>query len=65
MKKFISNNIHWLLLILVTANMISMLIISTNSKQDIVALSFSVIAFLSVAYLAFPTEIKKRKERKN
>lgn len=60
MSKFISNNIHWILIIFVIINLITIFVSSNDSKQDIVALIFGVIALLGVSFLAFYIEIKKK-----
>ena len=63
MKKFLSNNIHWILLIFVVMNLIIGVTNLTYSKQDIIAIFFGIVGLLGVTYLAFHIESQKRREK--
>ena len=63
MKKFLSNNIHWILLIFIVMNLISSFTNFTYSKQDIIAIFFGIVGLLAVTYLTFHIEAQKRREK--
>ncbi|MDP4103477.1 MAG: hypothetical protein Q8935_00875 [Bacillota bacterium] len=63
MKKFLSNNIHWILLIFVVINLIISFTNYTYSKQDIIAIFFGIAGLLGVTYLAFHIEAQKRRKK--
>jgi membrane associated rhomboid family serine protease len=63
MKKFLSNNIHWILLIFVVMNLIIGFTNFIYSKQDIIAIFFGIVGLLGVTYLAFRIEAQKRREK--
>ena len=63
MKKFLSNNIHWILLIFVVMNLFFGFTDFTYSKQDIIAIFFGIVGLLAVTYLAFHIEIQKRRKK--
>ena len=63
MKKFLSNNIHWILLIFVVMNLIIGFTNFTYSKQDIIAIFFGIVGLFGVTYLAFHIESQKRREK--
>ena len=63
MKKCLSNNIHWILLIFVVMNLFFGFTDFTYSKQDIIAIFFGIVGLLAVTYLAFHIEIQKRRKK--
>jgi cell division protein FtsW (lipid II flippase) len=63
MKKFLSKNIHWLLIIFVMINLIIGFTNFTYLKQDIIAIFFGMVGLLGVTYLAFHIEVQKRREK--
>ena len=63
MRKFLSNHIHWILLIFVVMNLITGFTNFTYSKQDIIAILFGIVGLLGVTYLAFHIEVQKRREK--
>jgi hypothetical protein len=63
MKKCLSNNIHWILLIFVVMNLVFGFTNFTYSKQDIIAIFFGIVGLLAVTYLAFHIEIQKRRKK--
>jgi len=64
MKKFLSNNIHWLLFIFVGINLIVGFINFTYSKQDFIAIIFGVVGLLGISYLVIHIEAQKRRRSK-
>ena len=62
-RKFLSRNIHWLLIIFVVINLITGFINFTYSKQDIIAMFFGIVGLLGVTYLSFRIEVQKRREK--
>ncbi|SER51651.1 hypothetical protein [Psychrobacillus sp. OK032] len=64
MKKFLSNNIHWLLFIVVGINLIVGFINFTYSKQDFIAIFFGIVGVLGITYLVIHIEIRKRRRPK-
>ena len=63
MRKFLSKNIHWLLIIFVVINLITGFTNFTYSKQDIIAMFFGIVGLLGVTYLSFRIEVQKRREK--
>lgn len=63
MRKFLSKNIHWLLIIFVVINLIIGFTNLTYSNQDIIAIFFGIVGLLGVIYLAFRIEVQKRSEK--
>ncbi|WP_342430114.1 hypothetical protein [Neobacillus sp. FSL H8-0543] len=63
MKKFLSKNIHWLLIIFVVINLIIGFTNFTYSKKDIIAIFFGMVGLIGVTYLAFHIEVQKRREK--
>ena len=63
MKKFLSEYIHWLLLIFVVINLMIGFINFTYSKPDIIAMIFGIVGLLGVTYLAFHIEDQKRRKK--
>ncbi|SDN64461.1 hypothetical protein SAMN05518871_106221 [Psychrobacillus sp. OK028] len=61
MKRFLSKNIHWLLLIFVIINLIIGFSNFTYSKQDLIAIIFGIVGLLGVTYLVIHIESKKRR----
>ncbi|MEH7253580.1 hypothetical protein V7111_15755 [Neobacillus niacini] len=64
MKKFLSKNIHLLLIVFVVINLFIGFINFTYSKQDFIAISFGIVGLLGVTYLAFHIEVRKRRKLK-
>jgi hypothetical protein len=64
MKRFLSRNIHWLLIIFVVINLMIGSTTFTYSKSDIIAIVFGIIGLLGVSYLAFHIEVQKRRKQK-
>ena len=64
MRKFLSKNIHWLLIIFVVINLITGFTNFTYSKQDIIAIFFGIVGLLGVTYLSFRIEFKKEEKKK-
>ncbi len=63
MKRLLSRNIHWLLIIFVLINLILGFTTFTYSKPDIIAIIFGIIGLLGVSYLAFHIEAQKRRKQ--
>lgn len=63
MKKLLSRNMHWLVLILVVTNMMIGFTNDTYSKPDIIAAIFGIVGLLGVIYLAFHIEAHKRRKK--
>ncbi|UOQ83475.1 hypothetical protein [Gracilibacillus salinarum] len=59
----IVRNIHWILLFVVSVNMITLLLSFQPSSPDIVALIMGGIGFIGVCGVVFYVERKKRKTK--
>ena len=63
MRKFLSNNIHWLLFITVVINLIVGFMNFTYSKPDFIAIIFGIVGLLGITYLVIHIESQKRKQQ--